>query len=135
MKKIIVFLLLISILSFSGSVKTGAYYDPEKEDIGVYYILAEKSKSNTESLKIIYAGGSNTGECIFYDINNAGNGVLSGTCSHKAVDTEPFMGGEVFKFEFLNNGDLRINDDYIYKRGTMNDKNVAKQIELFSNLD
>ncbi len=136
MKKIILFLFLISMVCFSGMVKTGTFYDPTKEDIGVFYIQIYKDSSNVDgySFKIVYAGGSNAGQCNFYNIKNPKQGILYGTCRYIAYDESVgSRQGEIFKFEFLDNGNLKINDGYIYKRSNMTEANTIKQIEYFNN--
>lgn len=136
MKKIILFLFLVSMVCFAGKVKTGAFYDPTKEDIGVFYIQIYKDLSNVDgySFRIVYARGSNGGQCNFYDIKNPKKGLLYGTCRYIAYDEGvETLQGEVFKFEFLDNGNLKVNDDYVYKRGNMTEANTIKQIDFFNN--
>ena len=137
MRKFICFLFLLSIISFSGRVKTGTFYDPTKEDIGVFYIQIYEDKSNIDnySFRITYAMGSNRGECHFYNIKNPEKGVLYGNCRYVSYDDEvETRQGEVFKFEFLDDGNLKVNNDYIYKRSNMTEENTIKQIEYFNSL-
>lgn len=136
MKRILL-LFLIPILCFAGVVKTGTFYDPTKEDIGVYYIQKYKDNSNVDgySFRIVYAMGSNRGECHFYNIKNPKKGILYGTCGYKAYnDVIGTPEGMVFKFEFLDNGNLKVNDEKypIYKRSNMDEKDTIKQIDFFN---
>ena len=77
--------------------------------------------------------GSNGGECHFYNIKNPEKGILYGTCRYVSYDEGVgTRQGEVFKFEFLDNGNLRVNDNYVYKRSNMTEENTVKQIEYFN---
>ncbi len=136
MKKILLLLFLVSIICFSGRVKTGTFYNPNRDyegDRGVFYIQIYKDETNPEgySFRIVYAGGSNVGECIFYDIKNPQKGVLYGTCKYKNGDV-PELNRKRFRFEFLESGNIKINNEF-YKRTNMTEENTIKQIEYFSN--
>ena len=67
--------------------------------------------------------------------NGGLKGVLYGNCRYVSYDDEiGTRQGEIFKFEFLDDGNLKVNNDYIYKRSNMTEENTIKQIEYFNSL-
>lgn len=135
MKKIILAIFLLSIICFSGIVKTGTFSNPNRKyegDYGVYYVQKYKDSKNPDgySFNIVYAGGTNVGECVFYNIKNPEKGVLYGTCKYKNGDVADQLDGKIFKFKFLDNGNIEINGN-IYNRTNMTDENTIKQIDYF----
>ncbi len=125
MKKIL-FFLFFSIFCFSAKVKNGAYYDATSAASGEVYFYMYKDDYNPDgySFEVVYDLGNDNGICYFYNVNNPKVGTVYGTCEYSGRRYKQ-LDGTIFKFEFMENGNLKMNSR-IYRPRQMTTNNLRQ---------